>query len=891
VALGPSVRVGPYEVTAKIGSGGMGEVWRASDTNLGRDVAIKVLPDAFAQDAERLARFEREAKTLAALNHPNIAAIYGLEKSDGTRALVMELVEGPTLADRVARGALPVDEALPIARQIADALEAAHEQGIIHRDLKPANIKVREDGTVKVLDFGLAKAFAPENANASPGDLSHSPTITSPAMTQAGMILGTAAYMSPEQARGKAVDKRADIWAFGCVLYEMLTGRRAFGGDDVTDTLANVLKTDPDWTCLPSEVSSRVRNVLKRCLTKDHSRRIPGIAAVRFLIDELDEPESPTAQTRARTTHRTMYLALAVGVTTAILGAAATWAIARRISESPETSPVIRLTVGQSATTARLMRSFYRGLAISRDGARVVYGGASASVPMPLMLRVLDRFDETALAGTEGARFPFFSPDGTWIAFVNPNDELRKVPAAGGPTTPLARLNGSVSGATWGPGGIVVSAGRERGLYQVPAAGGEPTVLAAPDASAGETDYDVPEALPNGRGILFAAGTEAGSRIAVLELPSRRVRTVAPSGTSPKYFEVPDSPLGFLVYADGSTVRAVRFDADALETVGPTESVLENVATIGRSSQFAVSHQGLLVYISGSIGILRRLAWIGRTGDEEPIDAPVRSYAFLRLSPDEQRVALDVRDGVSRLWIWDVARRSLEPLTAGPTDTHPIWSPDGRSVVYTSGPTTGRRLLRQLADGTGQPQVLMAASTDLAAPTSFVPDGTTVIVQAGNNIGAVGPDTKGRADELLSQPFAERNGEVSPDGRWLAYESNESGRFEIYVRPFPDVDGPRTMVSAAGGRQPSWNRSGGELFYVALDGALMAVPLRTSPTLSRGTPRKLFDLAPPPTNPARIYDATRDGRRFVVLKDADVSAQLSVVVNWGQEVRAVLGPP
>ncbi|HET9386060.1 MAG TPA: serine/threonine-protein kinase, partial [Gemmatimonadales bacterium] len=505
--ISTGTRLGPYEVTGTLGVGGMGEVYRATDTSLGRSVALKVLPEAFAHDADRLARFEREARTLAALNHPNIAAVYGLEKSSGVHALVMELVDGPTLADRIVHGAIPLDEALAIAKQIAEALEAAHEQGIVHRDLKPANIKVRDDGAVKVLDFGLAKQASgpgPQASDRGPdGILSQSPTITTPAMTMAGMILGTAAYMSPEQAKGRPADKRSDIWAFGCVLYETLTGRRAFEGDDVTDTLAFVITKEPDWTRLPPKTPATVRRLLRRMLTKDRRQRLSDVAAIRLDVEEtLAAPVGVATDAALATTwRRTASIAATAALVVGLAAAAAAWWATR-----PDPPRMTRLSISAAAMT---LSSNNRDIAITRDGSRVVYLGNNGT---QLVVRAMDQLEPTPLTGLGSPTAPFFSPDGQSIGFVDLGFDLKKVRITGGPAVRICRLDGAGRGASWGPDGTIVFATSTTltGLQQVSAAGGEPTVLTKPDAARGEGDHYWPEFLPGGRAVLFTVVATTG---------------------------------------------------------------------------------------------------------------------------------------------------------------------------------------------------------------------------------------------------------------------------------------------------------------------------------------------------------------------------------------------
>ena len=550
----PGTRIGPYEVTAQIGVGGMGEVYQATDTKLKRQVAIKVLPESVAADAERLARFQREAEVLASLNHPNIAAIHGLEESGGMTALAMELVEGDDLSQRIAQGAIPVDEALLIAKQIAEALEAAHEQGIIHRDLKPANIKVRPDGTVKVLDFGLAKAM--ESQSAMSPDSSQSPTITTPAMTQAGMILGTAAYMSPEQAKGRTVDKRSDVWAFGAVLYEMLTGKRPFEGEDVSDVMGAVLRLEPNWALLASDMPPLVRTFVQRCLIKDRRHRVADISTALFVLDTAASlPTTTVTSSRGHSPlvplwRRPVPLALAASLLTAVVIGIAVLGVR---SESQPASPGVRFVLSTPPSAPLAIAGFGRDVAISPDGARVVYTSGS---PAQLYVRAIDQLEGTVLPGTEGATHPFFSPDGDWIGFGIRNF-VRKASVVGGPTVTLSAAANGFRGASWVDDDTIVFATIE-GLFRVPAAGGEATPLVL---SVGESarPHFWPEVLPGGRAVLFNSASGDGMVIFLLDLETFEERSLIP-GVAPRY-----SPTGHIVYALDGTLLAVPFDLDRLE--------------------------------------------------------------------------------------------------------------------------------------------------------------------------------------------------------------------------------------------------------------------------------------------------------------------------------------
>ncbi len=658
MSLSIGTRLGVYEITSPLGAGGMGEVYRALDTNLGRHVAIKVLPDAFAHDAERLARFEREAKTLAALNHPNIAQIYGFEKADpstssgqaGVRAFVMELVEGETLADRITRGPIPLDEALGIGKQIAEALEAAHEHGIIHRDLKPANIKLRPDGVVKVLDFGLAKVLEPVSVDSV--NATASPTITSPAMmTGVGVLLGTAAYMSPEQARGKAVDKRSDIWAFGCVLYEMLTGRRAFDGDDVVDTLGAVARLDPEWNALPTDVPPAVRALLRTCLTKDRGKRRIDATAALFVFDNATSlaPASPASSASATSIRwQPVTLGAAASAVGAILIGGPVWWITR-----PALPLVVRTQIITAGNAALDANENDRNLAITPDGSRVIYRGNNQ-----LIVRALDRLEPIVLSGLGDApRGPFVSPDGEWVGFFDSN-LLKKVAITGGPAVTITPTDSPRQrGATWGSDGTIVFAtGGPAGLQRVSAAGGDPVVLTQPGR---DGDHLWPEFLPGGQAVLFTIVPTTGvedAQMAVLDMRTGVSKVLLRGGSHARYV-----PTGHLVYAVAGTLRAVPFDLERLEATGTPAPVVEGVATMATGgADFDVSANGSLAYVSGTSSGQMTVVSVDREGRASALPGiSLDTYRDVRVSPDGMRLALATRDDV---WTYRLRPRHIEPI-------------------------------------------------------------------------------------------------------------------------------------------------------------------------------------------------------------------------------------
>ena len=903
----------------------MGQVYRARDTKLNRDVALKVLPDSFANDPDRLARFTREAQTLASLNHPNIAHIHGLEESNGVRALVMELVEGEDLSQRIARGAIPLDEALPIAKQIAEALESAHEQGIIHRDLKPANIKVRADGTVKVLDFGLAKAMDPLSSSSAAAVLANSPTITSPAaMTAAGIILGTAAYMSPEQARGKVLDKRADIWAFGCVLYEMLTGTRAFAGDDVSEVLASVLAREPDWALLPSNVSPSLGTYIRRCLHKNPKQRIADAQDIRLALEgAFDTAISQAGAPVVAPVWRSVTLASAAALLAGAGVATLMW-FAMRPAE-PVPPRVSRLQVTPSGAAALSVTGIGDDLAITPDGSRLIYVGNRGT---QLFVRALEALEPLAVF-TGRPRGPFVSPDGHWIGFMDGATVLKKVAVTGGLAVTVATLDGPSSGATWGPDDtiIVTTIAPATGLQRVAAAGGPTTVLTRPDRAQGELDHAWPELLPGGRAVLFTITALTGgldaAQVAVLDLQTGR-RTVLVRGGSQAHY-VPSalgSPKraeregGHLVYAAAGTLRAVAFDLARLETHGTPMPVVPDVVTNTLGGVDAVvAADGTLAYVSGGVadlGVPRTLVWVDRQGRETPIAAPPHAYVFPRLSPDGTRIAVYAQDQGADIWLWDLSRGKLTQVTFEPGfDFFPVWTPDGRRLIFSSNRAGVLNLFWQAADGTGAVERL-TESLNSQTPTAVSPDGRLIFTESvaktsddvmlmtldgtrpSTSSGSGEPVEPRRITPLLQSPFAERNGVVSPDGRWLAYEANDSGRSEIYVRPFPEVKGGHWRVSTAGGTRPLWARSGQELFYVSPTGALMRVGVERGPSWAATTPTLLVKegyLMDPNFGQGLTYDIAPDGQRFLMIKEgggADESAaprSLIVVLNWQEELK------
>ena len=902
LALAPGTRLGPYEVVSLLGFGGMGEVYRARDTQLRRDVAIKQLPSLFATDPDRLERFEREARVLASLNHPNIASIYGLERTEtGTPLLVLELVEGLTLAEMLAGNGpersraghkararrdpgdptrpgvagcgLRLEQALAFARDIVAALEVAHEKGIVHRDLKPANIKITPDGTLKLLDFGLAKVPVPTDMDAeSPEGAAEL------AGTREGSILGTAGYMSPEQARGQVVDKRTDIWAFGCVLYEMLTGRRAFDGPDLPTTMASVLKDDVGWDALPAAVTSPVRRLLRRCLEKDAKRRLSAIADARLELDDAATDTSDGAVTSSshsetgNNRHRIVPMALA----TILGGLAAGGVIVYLTRPSPEPARVERFVVSRADAPPELA-SNSPSVWMSPDGARIVYRTGLGDNRTPLLMRDRSAFEPTVIAGTEGASNAFFSPDGQWLAFFASGDNtLRRIPAAGGPSQIICKVAGESFGGSWGHDDqIVFATNTSQGLMRVSATGGDPQVLTR--VGPGEAAHYWPETLPGGH-VLFTVwnGSPDRSSIAVASTPDGHVSTLLAGGTYPRY-----AYNRYLLFVQAGTLRAVRFDPARLALLGDPTPVLDDVAvTPSGAAQYAMGRDGSLAYSHGNDRAdSRTLVWVDRQGRQDPINLAARPYVAARVSPDGTKLALDIRDEQSDVWIWDLTTETLQNLTLDPgADRLPLWSPDGKHVAFNSG-RDGRvtGIFWRRSDGSEAVQRI-DTGTRSQAPLSFSPDGKRLVVLtpviAPTHIGLLDLEHPTRERMLVTSSFAENNGVVSPDGRWLAYQSNESGRLEIYVRPFPDVERSKHLVSSGGGgTRPLWSKDGRELFYWVDPGTIMTVPVKLGATLTFEKPT--VAVKGPYVRPAatiRHYDISGDGTRFLLMKNVDTGS-------------------
>jgi serine/threonine protein kinase/Tol biopolymer transport system component len=859
-----------YEITSHIGSGGMGDVYQATDTKLGRSVAIKFLPEAFSHDTERVARFQREARVLASLNHPNIAAIHGVEQIDTRHFLVMELVPGETLADRIKRGAIPIEEALSIAKQIAEALEEAHEKGIIHRDLKPANVKVTPDGKVKVLDFGLAKAYESETSNSS---LSNSPTL-SMAATNPGIILGTAGYMSPEQAQGKEADRRTDMFAFGCVLYEMLTGRQAFAGETVTQILARVLEREPDWSRLPAATSPAIRRLLRRCLQKDRSRRLKSADAVRIEIDESPfetrQPEELASSAGSPGRHL-FRSAILIAVSATVLSAVMYFRGAR-----PSDGPEMRVDIVTPATDDPA------SFAVSPDGRRLVFVASGDS--SRLWLRSLDGTTAQPMAGTEGARFPFWSPDSRSVGFFAAT-KLKRIDIGGGLPHTLTDIGDNPGGGTWSPDGIILFAPLTLSpLYRISASGVEKAAVTKLQETGG-ISHRFPQFLPGGRQFLFfSTGGGETQGIYMGSLNSPEIKRLTSADTAGAY-----APPGWLLYLRQDTLVARRFDIARGELTGDPITIANPVASSSNNyGAFSVSSAGLLSYRAGGSGSQRQLTWFDRSGKAVGmVGPPDDSIQDLRLSRDGRRVAVD-RDVANNTDVSIIDGPRMPRFTFDPAiDFSPVWSPDGSRIVFASNRKGHFDLFLKPSNGESAEELLLE-SAENKNPNDWSSDGRFILYLSTNPQTAydlwvlpLSGDRKPFA--FLKTKADERGGHFSPDGRWVSYQSNESGRFEIYVRPFPGPGG-QWQISTAGGVGPRWRSDGKELYFVAPDGSVMAASIATEgETLQSGPPQKLFQprILKAGTTGRVQYDVASDGRFLIdVPVEQSATTPITLLMNW-----------
>jgi len=902
-----------YEITAEIGKGGMGEVYQAKDTKLGRDIAIKVLPEEFARDGDRIARFQREAKLLASLNHSNIAAIHGLEAADGAHFLVLELVEGQTLAERIKGGPIDIEEALKLGLQIAEALEAAHEKGVIHRDLKPANIKVTPEGKVKVLDFGLAKAYAgdPENMN-----LSNSPTLSDMA-TQQGVILGTAAYMPPEQAKGKTVDKRADIWAFGVVLFEMLTGRQLFAGETASEILAAVIKSEPEWNSLPPNLHPRIRFLLERCLEKDPRNRYSGVNDARVDIEKvLADPGGvfarPAASSGSPTLLRQILLWGAVTVILVIVAGIVAWNL-----KGPEPRQVVHLGY-ELPEDQQLMQTPWGSVsvAVSPDGSKFVYLATDG-----LYLRSLDQSDARRMPISDNIGGAFFSPDSKWLGYFSTADKkLKKIAISDGVPMDLCELQRDFAGAHWCQDNTIVFSEFPAGIMRIPDTGGTPEPL----FNTGNAGLPLmANILPGGKNVLFTSLIDGQTKnVMIYSLESGEMKELFP-GESAVYY-----PTGHIVYNETNSRKlcARTFDLDRLQDTGGTVLLMDGI--VGSS----LAQNGTFIYVKqagdplqpGDAGFSevrqpgRTLWWVDRSGVGEQIDTPEYMYNYLKISPDGEKIALtaDIQGNLD-IYVLDLFRDNvLSQLTFNKlVDQQAVWSPDSERIAYTAmgsevdeiGGVFGIYL--KAADGTGEAEYLSTSPGKVVIPYSWSEDGETLLTgevpgsMKNFDIGMIPLEGDHTNQLLLKEECEEKQPQLSPNGQWLAYTSDESGKTQVYVRHFPDMKGRwKLSTDAEGGNSPRWSHDGTELFYIVGDNVaekVMRVKVETETSFSHGNPEVLFEgdyLGMIATN-CFPYDVHPDGKRFLMMKDASPAAEsaeepkavpsphkINIVLNWDLEL-------
>jgi eukaryotic-like serine/threonine-protein kinase len=876
-SLNPGDQLGPYQIAEHIGAGGMGEVYKAHDPRMGRDVAIKIAAERFSE------RFSREVHAVAALNHPNVCHLYDV----GPNYLVMELVEGPTLAERLQQGAIPIEEALQIAKQIADGLEAAHDKNIIHRDLKPGNIKLKPDGVVKVLDFGLAKigpAYAGESqAEARPTE---SPTLTIGA-TQAGMILGTAAYMSPEQARGKTVNKRADIWAFGVVLYEMLAGRRLFEGEDVSEVLAQVITKEPDWDLVPE----KARRLLRRCLRKDPRKRLRDIGDAMELVEDAT---APTAPSRSRFSAKGW---IAAAVLFVVAGVALPFALAH-LREKPAVAEPVRFQIAAPGKT-----SFENYVAPSPDGRRLVFTATGADGRPSLWVRALDSLEARLLPGTENAGGPFWSPDSRFIAFGDGN-KLKKVDVTGGPPITLCEVQNTVGSGAWSQDGVIVFGGRGAGaLQRVSAAGGVAAPVTVLDPLRQEGFHSFPSFLPDGRHFIYfrtsvradSNGIYMGSLDAKPEQQATKRLLAVQYGAA--YIPTADSAVGRLLFLREGTLMTQPVDNRRLELVGEPVPIAEQVSSNNTvQGRFGVSPAGVLAYRTGLASGGTSLTWYDRQGKVLGAAAELAPYATVALSPDGTRMAVtrgDPQNANLDIWLIEFARATSTRFTFDPApDGFPVWSPDGSRIIFRSNRNGPGDLYQKAASGAGSDEVLFK-SPEPKTPSDWSGDGRFLLYSVAdpktkNDLWILPLQGDRKPVPYLKTEFNETQGQFSPDSRFIAYRSDESGQSEIYVQPFPMASGGggKWMVSRGGGAQPRWRRDGKELFYIARDRMVMAVDISTSPAFKAEIPKALFESALLPAGATVFrWDVSADGKRFLLNTlgtDAASAAQppITVVLNW-----------
>ena len=910
--LAAGTRLGPYEVLGPLGAGGMGEVYKARDTRLDRTVAIKILPPEFSADPDRRARFEREAKTIAGLSHPHICTLHDVGEHNGSTYLVMEHLQGETLAGRLEKGRLPLDQALSVATEIADALAGAHKQGIIHRDMKPGNVMLTKAG-VKLLDFGLAKLKG-HGAEPGVGHLASMPTRSAP-LTAEGTIVGTLQYMAPEQLEGKEADARTDLWALGAILHEMVTGRRAFEGDSQASLIGNIMNAEPAaLAALQPLTPPALERVVKKCLAKHPDDRWDTAHDVADELRWISQTSGAGALTgvvpRRRRWVRTT-LAVVGGLAMALAGAGTTWLLRPSGHASQgvtraivSVAPADRLQSHILDVTTGEQRPSQIAIAVSPDGRIVAFSGVKGD-RQQLYLRPVGRMEATPIEDTEGAASPFFSPDGKWVGFWA-NEALKKVTVAGGPATTICPTE-HIFGASWGEDDSIVFAGYLTGLFQVPASGGTPRQVTTLDEQKGEVSHRLPHLLPGAKAVLFTAITHYlpdwdAAEIVLQPLPAG-VRTTVTRGADARFL-----PTGHLVFVRSGTVLAAPFDVRRLELTGGTVTIVNDVMQAANtptstiesgSAQLATSSSGLLVYATGGIfrDPERLLVWVDRDGKEHPLPLPPRAYLAPHLSPDGQQVVVWTQGRERVVWVYDLRRGTMTRVTAEGRNSRAIWTPDGHRVTFAAATAGPEEVVSMAADGSGGFERLPARGQ----PSSWSRDGK-VLAFTSSPLGGGGTQNRiwllsigeGRPRPFLDSRFIERYPEFSPDGHWIAYTSNETGREEVYAQPYPGPGG-RQQFSNNGGTQPAWSHSGRELFYTEIDARtqrtrMMSVPLPPGPGLSAGVPRVLFEGLYRGQAITRGYDVSADGQRFLMVKPKERPpspvTQLVLVQNWFEELKA-----
>jgi predicted Ser/Thr protein kinase len=878
-----------YKIVDKVGAGGMGVVYRARDTKLGRDVAVKVLPAEFARDPDRIARFQREAKVLASLNHSNIAAIYDLVESDGEQFLVQELIEGETLADRLKHGSIPVEESLELALQIIEALGVAHEKGIIHRDLKPSNIKITPERKVKVLDFGLARTIR----SAVQGDDSSHASATKETITEPGVMLGTATYMSPEQVKGKPVDERTDIWAFGCVLYEMLVGKSPFAGEDFSQTLANVLERESDFSLLPRNIHPKIRETLERCLEKDprnrwHDITDAGLDIRKVFNDEGRGLAKPGAIAILQMQPRTAAsLIAAVVILSVMVIGFIVWNLGSIFRQ--ESNQAIQF-VHVPPENQYFRNNDSALIDISADGSKIVYVANGR-----LYLRNFSELTAKPIQGSdESPAMPFFSYDGKWIGYIA-GLKLKKIPISGG--TPETLCDGTIPtfGATWEEDDTILF-GQFAGIMQIKGSGGNAELLIKTEQ--GEQVYG-PKILPGGEWVLFTITNSRGSdrwetaQIVAQSLESGERKVLVSGGCDARYV-----PTGHLVYASGSELLAIAFDVDSLSVSGTAIPIVQdverstNTALTGGTANYGFSDGGMLAYVSGGAAASKRtLVWVDRKGNEEPLKAPPNPYSDPRISPDGTKLALtNLTEGNSDIWIWDLARKNMIRLTSHEaSELLPTWTPDNRRILFSSSRNGWNDIFWKRADGTGDINSLFSEAGKALFSSDISKDGKTVVMTKHTlnveayNLVVSSIDENHTIKTLLDGEYNEFHPRISLDGQWLAYGSDESGQYEVYVRPFPDVNREKYKVSTNGGESPIWSRNGRELFY-RNGSEVMMVSIKTKPVFRAQIPETLFHRRYFIQSGSQ-WDISPDGKRFLMIKESDSPRKIIIVTNWFEELK------